>query len=674
MKTYFKTLVRMFSKHFSRFLSISCLVVLAVGFVSGIGSATDMIDDSLSAYYRESNVSDFIVKCTGEGFSEEDVAAVRSIFSDDPVPSEVATGLSFDYERKYTDGNGEEKTETLRLYFLDGFSEEEWTVNVPRTLEKAQVSEEESPAAVAYAEQSDNVLRGYALLEEITLDFTEIIESLSFQKRGEGLSSQEKTMLSAFISPVTVTVTRTVSSPLTFGKDGEPSYIRKEGEDLSSVENVMDLKKVNCIGNVLYLSSDLIPETPSFLPGMGGKKLLGTGDIYIAIGDRSRFEPFGKEYERYVEEKKTEITELLSENGESYAEVITLSDNVSFSMIHSYSEKVKGIGFVMMIAFLLVTALVVVSNMLRLIEEERAQIACLSTLGYSPILIVFRYLLFAAISTGIGGFGGYFVNRGLAYLLYFAFGFSFDMPPISFGFSVGFHLAVFFAVFAVILFSTGFSGLKTLRETPAELLRPKAPKPGKKVIVERIPFIWKRLSFKYKSTVRNVLRYKNRFFMTVFSVAFSTALVIAGLAILDLCLFGELASPTIVAVALVVMIFAGLLTVTVVYTLTSINISERNRELATLMVLGYYDGEVSGYVYREILIDTLIGIVFGYPFSFLLTGMVFNVIGLGSIGGISWFMWLIAPPAVLAFSFIVGLVLRKKIVRIDMNESLKAVE
>ena len=70
----------------------------------------------------------------------------------------------------------------------------------------------------------------------------------------------------------------------------------------------------------------------------------------------------------------------------------------------------------------------------------------------------------------------------------------------------------------------------------------------------------------------------------------------------------------------------------------------------------------------------MIGIVFGYPFSFLLTGMVFNVIGLGSIGGISWFMWLIAPPAVLVFSFIVGLVLRKKIVRIDMNESLKAVE
>ena len=112
----------------------------------------------------------------------------------------------------------------------------------------------------------------------------------------------------------------------------------------------------------------------------------------------------------------------------------------------------------------------------------------------------------------------------------------------------------------------------------------------------------------------------------------------------------------------------------VIYTLTNINISERSRELATLMVLGYYDGEVSGYIYREIYIDTLIGVIFGYPLAALLIWVVFDMIGLGTLGGISWYMWLVAPAVVALFTWIVTLVLRRKIVGVDMNESLKAIE
>ena len=112
----------------------------------------------------------------------------------------------------------------------------------------------------------------------------------------------------------------------------------------------------------------------------------------------------------------------------------------------------------------------------------------------------------------------------------------------------------------------------------------------------------------------------------------------------------------------------------VIYPLTNINLSERNRELATLMVLGYHDKEVSGYIYREIYIDTVIGILFGYPLAALLIGVVFNMIGLGTLGGVSWFMWLIAPFVILLFTFLVTILLSRKIVKIDMNESLKAVE
>lgn len=138
--------------------------------------------------------------------------------------------------------------------------------------------------------------------------------------------------------------------------------------------------------------------------------------------------------------------------------------------------------------------------------------------------------------------------------------------------------------------------------------------------------------------------------MTVVSVAFATALVIAGLGLLDMCLFHDFGSGAILGVALVVVAFAGLLTAVVIYTLTNINISERNREIATLMVLGYYDNEVALYIYREVYINSVIGIILGYPVSLLLLRLLFGIMGFGSIGGVSWFMWLIAPVVVLLFT------------------------
>lgn len=162
--------------------------------------------------------------------------------------------------------------------------------------------------------------------------------------------------------------------------------------------------------------------------------------------------------------------------------------------------------------------------------------------------------------------------------------------------------------------------------------------------------------------------------MTVAAVAVSTSLVLVGLGLLDLCLFHDFGSAAIMGIAFLVIIFAGLLNIVVIYTLTNINISERNREIATLMVLGYQNGEVTGYIYREIFINSLIGVLFGYPLSCLLNLLVFGVMGTGTLGGISWFWWLVTPLIVMLFTGLVALALRSKIVKVDMNESLKAIE
>ena len=625
MKTYLKTLLRVFKKHFTRLLSVIFMVVISVGFVAGIGSAVDKINYSLTDYYRAQNVSDFIIR-SGQGFSKEQIAAVEKRYGKENVNS----GTSID---EYMDLYGDGETRLVRLYFLNEFDGEQ-TVN-KLTVRASREKTGEDTIAV-FAEESDNKIKGVPLDgKPITLNFNNIA--------------------------LKVEVTKTVLSPLTFGVDGEPSDKNFEnGEDFAVPDNINDVNKLTPVENILYIPCGILPVE------------LPPSSLFVALDNRNVFHAFGDDYKAYINAEKGEISKLL---GDSEAvHFITLYDNYSFSALKSYGDKVRAICYVLMVAFLLVTALVVLSTMTRLIEEERAQVACLRTLGYPAWRIIFKYLLFAMIGCGIGGAGAYFVELGVARLLYVVFNYSFTMPPMSPRITPLFYLLVFFGIVVVTLIATALAGRKLTNDTPANLLRPKAPKAGKKVFLERIPFIWNILSFKYKSTTRNVLRYMSRFLMTVVAVAFSTALVMAGLGLLDLCLFHGLNSPSIMAVALVVVIFAGLLTAVVIYTLTNINISERNREIATLMVLGYHDKEVAGYIYREVYIDTAVGILFGYPLSALLIWAVFTAMGMGTVGGVSWFVWLIAPFIVFAFTAFVTLLLRRKILKIDMNESLKAIE
>ena len=650
MKTYLKTLLKMFKKHVIRFLSLIFMVLISIGFISGIGSSQDKINYSLSGYYKAQRVSDFIIKSTSqEGFTDGDIQTVKNLFDG----AEINTGNCIDIK---TDAK-----RSLRLYFLDF---DNWTVNVPDLIEGKKATGKTQ----VYAERADNVIKGYGIGEEIELDFKDILVKLSGQNGGQ-LNAQTAAMLEN-LQPVKVTVSGIVQSPLTFALDGEPSYNNPEDMKVSFITS--GTTDMDCLENILYVSKDLIPTYKDAMPSIPdeiNEPFIKTGDIYVAVKNRNIFNAFSDSYKSFTEDGKEKICSSF-EN----VKVITLNDNYSFKSLHAYGGKVANIGYVIMAAFLLVTALVVLSTMTRLIDEERSQIACLKTLGYSSLSIVSKYLLFALIATGFGGFGAYFVGLGITRLIYFVFNYSFVMPPISLNVAIIFYIIALTVIVAGTLITTAISGFIMTGERPAELLRPKPPKAGKKVILERITFIWNRLSFKYKSTVRNVLRFKSRFIMTVAAVAFSTALVLVGLALLDLCLFSDFGSGAIMGIAVVVMIFAGLLTVLVIYTLTNINISERNREIATLMVLGYQNNEVSGYIFREIFINSIVGILFGYPLSCLLNLLVFSTMGVGTLGGISWFMWLIAPVLVIAFTGLVCLILRRKIVKVDMNESLKAIE
>ncbi len=188
--------------------------------------------------------------------------------------------------------------------------------------------------------------------------------------------------------------------------------------------------------------------------------------------------------------------------------------------------------------------------------------------------------------------------------------------------------------------------------------------------MEKLPFLWNPLPFRFKSALRNLFRYKAHFIMTVVCVAGSTALVFAGFSLLNV----SKGNGSIAMISAFIIAFALLLCVFVIYNLTNMNIGERKREIATLKVLGYRDGEVTGYIYREIFIMAFIGALLGIPLGCALVGFVFAYLDYGSLADIKWWSFVLSAAVVLVFIGLVDLLLSHKIRAVDMTSSLKSID
>lgn len=633
MKAYFKTFWRMFKKHITRFISLIAIIIISIGFMSGLGESADKLKYSVRDYYLENNVPDFIIK--GQSLTSGKIRELKDKFGEDNVDTETVIDC---FANKTDDGyainmptgslNGKKTDEDIvyRLYFTDIGA---------RNVDNVKLIEGKMPEGnnEILAERKTASLKGLNIGDKITVKFNEYL-------------SNEYTVCGIAVNPLYFSLTE------------EGSYIEKENPVQSGSGYLKgDIYKYEILENILYL-----PNMP-YLP---------VTDVNISVGELKTLMPFTKAYKNKMNEIKEEITELIGEDGEFT--VLSLYENYSFYSLFAYAGKVTDISIIFMIFFMLVTALVVLSTMTRLIEEERSQIACFKTLGFSSAKIIMRYILFALFAVLLGSVPAYFVGMGLTYIIFVAFGRNYLMPPMTNSIT----LAYFFITLAVILFATLFTTFytcyKTTRRSPAELLKPKTPKAGKKVFLEKIKFIWNRLSFKYKSCLRNVLRYKRHFLMTVISIIGSSVLVLGGGGILVCALKEELNSEALVVLAVALVAFAAALTALVVYNLTNITVSERNREIATLMVLGYTNKEVTGYIFREIYIMSIIGALLGLPFGAVFLKFVFDFLEFGGIHLVDWYVWIISPVVTLFFTALSTLLLRRKIIKTDMNASLKSIE
>lgn len=610
-KAFLLSVLRLFKEQIGRFLSLLLIATIGVGFISGLGPIKAKLEDSVSDSFKEKKVPDLV------GISSNSVGFTTAELEDINDSSYVRESQSYFFlEKEKSDGS------IYRVYSQNLSSKALGKM----TLVEGKLPNDKKEVVV---ERETSKFKKVSVGDKVTLSLP-----LAYSLTGVSDLDYE------------VTVTGIVNNPLFSYLEGAISY-SDEDKDFEAV---------------YYFNQDSSPFPSSYVNG-----------VNILLSSTSKDNIYSDDYVKKVKKAKDSLLTSLNNKDISF---LTLEENEGAKALGSYAQKVANITIFLSIFFIAIVALVIGNTLARLVEEERNQIACYKSLGFKDGPIFLKYESFAFISVAGGAFiGHYVISNVLTTIIYNAFSLSFSMPAMTsytsplWGF-LGLALAI------VVSIVTTFIVLKNyLREKPASLLKPKSPKAGKSLLIEKSKHLWKKIPFSWKSTIRNLFRNKPRLLMTVLTVSGSVALEVAAFGILASARANNDGSTALLSsISILLLVCSLALSVLVIYNLTNISLSERKRDLATLMVLGYRNHEVSSYIYREITIMVIFGIIIGLPLGVGFTAIVFNYVDFGSIADLSWQYYLIVATLELLTSVLVDLLLYPRIIRIDMNASLKAIE
>lgn len=455
MKKLLKETIVCMVKTSKRFLSILIIVLLGVGFFAGIRAVSPDMEKTLDHYYDETNTYDIMIT-SNYGVSDailnqlEEEYDIEGTYNFDAI-----TTKKDDYATKILSYDKNDK------------------LNQPKLI-KGKMPEQENEVVV------DN-------------DYKDII------KIGD-----EITIDSPLVKEKTLTVTGYVESPL---------YISTERDSTNLLSGTIDY--------YLYMPTENIisPQKTT---------------AYIKLNTtESRFT---KDYEKEIKKEKKKIRQELKDEkleGQTWY-VLDINSNTGFYQYKQDTERIDNVAKVFPLVFFIVAVLICLTTMTRMVEEERSQIGTLKSLGYKDSAIMFKYVLYASLATIIGGMIGVLIGyRLLPDIVFEMYKNMYRIGDIKLSYYSSLTFQGMMIALLCTLGATIYTCRKTLKESPANLLRPVAPAPGKRVLLEKIPCIWNHLSFSYKVTVRNVFRYKKRFLMTIIGIAGCTGLILAGFGLKD---------------------------------------------------------------------------------------------------------------------------------------------
>ena len=490
-----KNLLREIKRTFTKFLSIFAICALGVAFFAGIRATSPDMKEAGDRLYNTYNLSDISVISTS-GLTADNIRDLESI---EGIRA-VRASLFVDAMAR---GTGE-KEKNLRLYSMPIKLKSEYAPLIDL------IPDYGIDTSPEYEMNGVEIVSGRMPLNdtETALDYT--LEGSLVKQLGDEIT------LTTSGGTVMLRVVGFIRSPM---------YISMFERGTSSIGN-------GTSDGFAYASGNAISSLGTKLPVMS---LLNTyyTRADIVISGKEGLSAYSDEYEALVNEVTDRIEDYAStQSGTWYIQ--DRSGNPGYSDYSENTDRIAAVGDVFPLIFFIVAALVCLTTMTRMVEEQRIEMGTMKALGYGGWQIAMKYAVYAMSACISGGVVGAIIGFKLfPYVIMKAYSIMYYLGKLETPYRADIAFMAIAAMAVCTAAATFSACYASLKEVPATLMRPKAPKAGRRVLLERIPFIWKKLSFTSKVTVRNLFRYKKRFFMSVIGIAGSGALLVTAFGLND---------------------------------------------------------------------------------------------------------------------------------------------
>lgn len=558
-KAVFKDFIRNIKGSLGRFFAIMAIVAIGVAFFAGVTASSGDMKYSSDSYYDEYNMNDIRI-LSSIGFTSQDIEAVSKVYGVKAVYKTNTHDVLVDYD-------GRENVAHISGVPVGKASDDDSYINQLR-IKEGRLPQNDKECVVKY---------------EDTRKSMQVGDVISFKSGTEDdindtFKDTEYTVVGIVYTPCYVSYDLGSSGignghinyciyvgddefknnyytecyavidgakDMDTYSDEYKKLIDKYADDIKAISKErLDIRKQTVIDEYTRAKADkkeelletikknvedsITEQYQAYYPGMDVSAMIApyVKTAYEKAVAQFDFDAVNAEYDKKMNETLAD-----SDSWEWY--VLTRESSYSFRDYESSANRMKAIATVFPLFFIIVAGLVCLTTMTRMVEEERGLIGTYKALGYGKATIALKYVIYAFLASLTGAVIGCAAGLKLfPYIIYESWNIIYQMPAIKYASHTILSVVAVASLILVTLIATLYSCYNELSEVPSALMRPKAPKNGKKILLEHT-FIWKHLSFTKKVTMRNIFLYKKRFFMTVIGIAGCGALITAGFGIKD---------------------------------------------------------------------------------------------------------------------------------------------
>lgn len=558
-KAVFKDFIRNIKGSLGRFFAIMAIVAIGVAFFAGVTASSGDMKHSSDSYYDEYNMNDIRI-LSSIGFTSQDIEAVSKVSGVKAVYKTNTHDVLVDYD-------GRENVAHISGVPVGKASDDDSYINQLR-IKEGRLPQNDKECVVKY---------------EDTRKSMQVGDVISFKSGTEDdindtFKDTEYTVVGIVYTPCYVSYDLGSSGignghinyciyvgddefknnyytecyavidgakDMDTYSDEYKKLIDKYADDIKAISKErLDIRKQTVIDEYTRAKADkkeelletikknvedsITEQYQAYYPGMDVSSMIApyVMSAYEKAVAQFDFDAVNAEYDKKMNETLAD-----SDSWEWY--VLTRESSYSFRDYESSANRMKAIATVFPLFFIIVAGLVCLTTMTRMVEEERGLIGTYKALGYGKATIALKYVIYAFLASLTGAVIGCAAGlRLFPYIIYESWNIIYQMPAIKYASHTILSVVAVASLILVTLIATLYSCYNELSEVPSALMRPKAPKNGKKILLEHT-FIWKHLSFTKKVTMRNIFLYKKRFFMTVIGIAGCGALITAGFGIKD---------------------------------------------------------------------------------------------------------------------------------------------